>query len=300
MNLNRPATALIAEDEPLLATALKAALARTWPALRIVATVGDGVSAVAHALQWQPDVLFFDIQMPGLTGLEAAAELADAWPDRATPGQASAAPFPALVFVTAYDHYAVQAFEAQAMDYLLKPVQDARLQKTVSKVQLAQHERSHSAINSEADTRAMESTLEKLRALLAETAGAARPAPLQMIQAAQTMVPSSISTTSGSLGSAASSIRMVPVADVLYLEAADKYVRVFTLDAEYLIRTPLKDLLPQLDATTFWQVHRGTLVRASAIDTVVRDESGRLTLSLRGRADKLGVSRLYAHLFKAM
>jgi DNA-binding LytR/AlgR family response regulator len=93
---------------------------------------------------------------------------------------------------------------------------------------------------------------------------------------------------------------MVPMADVLYLEAADKYIRVFTADAEYLIRTPLKDLLPQLDANTFWQVHRGTLVRASAIDTVVRDESGRLTISLHGRADKLGVSRLYAHLFKAM
>ena len=138
----------------------------------------------------------------------------------------------------------------------------------------------------------MKHTLKQLRALLAEKstppiAGALRAAPLQMIQAAQT-------------GPAGNGIRMVPMADVVYLEAADKYVRVFTADAEYLIRTPLKDLLPQLDANTFWQVHRGTLVRASAIDTVVRDENGRLTLSLHGREDKLGVSRLYAHLFKAM
>ena len=298
MNPNRTVTALIAEDEPLLAAALKAALARTWPELRIVATVGDGVSAVAQALRLQPDVLFFDIQMPGLSGLDAAAELADAWPypgAPSAPGEAIAKPFPALVFVTAYDHYAVQAFEAQAVDYLLKPVQDARLQKTVSKVQLRQQNRGPYAINSEAHTAYtadMEHTLKQLRALLAEKstppiAGALRAAPLQMIQAAQT-------------DPVGNGIRMVPMADVVYLEAADKYVRVFTADAEYLIRTPLKDLLPQLDANTFWQVHRGTLVRASAIDTVVRDENGRLTLSLRGREDKLGVSRLHAHLFKAM
>ena len=127
-------TALIAEDEPLLAAALKAELARAWPALQVVATVGDGASAVKQALQWQPDVLFFDIQMPGMTGLEAAAELLDAWPAPATGGQ----PFPTLVFVTAHDQYAVAAFEAQAIDYLLKPVQPARLLKTIQKVQLAQ------------------------------------------------------------------------------------------------------------------------------------------------------------------
>ena len=131
MSPNRTVTALIAEDEPLLAAALQAALARAWPELRIVATVGDGVSAVAQALQLQPDVLFFDIQMPGLNGLDAAAELADAWPYPGAACEAAAKPFPALVFVTAYDQYAVQAFEAQAVDYLLKPVQDARLQKTV-------------------------------------------------------------------------------------------------------------------------------------------------------------------------
>jgi len=120
-------TALIAEDEPLLAQALQAELARAWPQLRIVATVGDGASAVREALARKPDVLFFDIRMPGLGGLDAAAQLADEWPE----GE----PFPALVFVTAYDQYAVQAFEAQAVDYVLKPVQSARLERTVARLQ---------------------------------------------------------------------------------------------------------------------------------------------------------------------
>ena len=276
------ATALIAEDEPLLAQALQAELARAWPGLQVLATVGDGVSAVARALALQPDVLFFDIQMPGLSGLEAAAELADAWPAR----QPASKPFPALVFVTAYDQYAVQAFEAQAVDYLLKPVQAARLQKTVQKLQFAHMQRAQRAINSEAS---MEQTLNQLRALLA----AQRPAypvaapSLQMISATQ----------AGTLGN---SVRMVPIAEVLYFEAADKYIRVLTTSAEYLIRTPLKDLLQQLDPQTFWQVHRGTVVRASAISTVVRDDSGRLTLSLHGKLEKLAVSRLYSHLFRAM
>ena len=125
--------ALIAEDEPLLAAALQQALAQAWPQLQIVATVGDGPSAVRAALALRPEVLFFDIRMPGQSGLDAAAELADAWP---TQGPDST-PFPALVFVTAYDQYAVQAFEAQAVDYLIKPVQSARLQKTVQKLPLA-------------------------------------------------------------------------------------------------------------------------------------------------------------------
>ena len=139
MTASQPATALIAEDEPLLAAALQAELASAWPGLRVLATVGDGASAVAQALALRPDVLFFDIRMPGLGGLEAAAELADEWPADLA--------FPALVFVTAYDQYAMQAFEAQAVDYLLKPVQPARLQKTVSKVQLALAGRAAPAMN---------------------------------------------------------------------------------------------------------------------------------------------------------
>jgi DNA-binding LytR/AlgR family response regulator len=260
--------ALIAEDEPLLALSLQQELAAAWPELQVAAPVGDGKSAVTQALALQPDVLFFDIRMPGQSGIEAAVELADEWPD--------GKPFPALVFVTAYDQYAVQAFEAQAVDYIVKPVQPARLQKTVAKLRdlLAQRSRGGGEF---------EATLGQLRNLLAAAPGAAQAAPLKVIQA-------SVGTT----------IRMVPIDEVMYLEAADRYVRVLTGDHEYLIRTPLKELLPQLDPAVFWQVHRGTVVRASVIDTVTRDEAGKLHLQLRGRKDKLPVSRLYAHLFKAM
>ena len=275
MTPGQPATALIAEDEPLLAAALQAELALAWPALRVLATAGDGASAVTQALALRPDVLFFDIRMPGLGGLEAAAELADEWPLDCA--------FPALVFVTAYDQYAVQAFEAQAVDYLLKPVQAARLQKTVSKVQLALAGRGLTAINSGAElSPALDQALGQLRHLLA--AGQAAPlTPLKVIQA-----------------SVGSSIRLVPVAEVVYFEAADKYIRVLTSSHEYLIRTPLKDLLPQLDPQLFWQIHRGTVVQAGAIDSVHRDEAGKLSLSLRGRPEKLAVSRLYSQQFRAM
>jgi len=283
-------TALIAEDEPLLAQALQAELARAWPELQVLRTVGDGASAVKAALELVPQLLFFDIRMPGMSGLDAALELADLWPPAHAPQQ----PFPALVFVTAYDQYAVQAFEAQAVDYLLKPVQPARLQKTVSKLQLALAESARTApetIANPATDPALEAALSQLRGLLqahtgmpAQTADAGGTTPLlQVLQV-----------------SAGSQIRMVPIDEVLYFEAADKYVRVLTRDREHLLRTALKDLLPQLDPLVFWQVHRGTVVRATAIDTVSRDDAGRLTLSLRDRDDKLAVSRLYAQRFKAM
>ena len=215
--------------------------------------MGDGASAVAQALALKPDVLFFDIRMPGQSGLEAAAELADEWPQDA--------PFPALVFVTAYDQYAVQAFETQAVDYVLKPVQPARLQKTVAKVQDVLARRAQGGGDFEA-------TLGQLRNLLGSVAAPAagtrsHEGPLKLIQV-----------------SVGNSIRMVPVDEVVYFEAADKYVRVLTEGHEYLIRTPLKELLPQLDTQRFWQVHRGTVVRADAIDSVTRDEAGKLHLQL--------------------
>lgn len=260
--------ALIAEDEPLLAQALQAELARAWPELHVAAVVGDGAAAVQAALQHRPDVLFFDIRMPGQGGLEAAAELADAWPHDA--------PFPALVFVTAYDQYALQAFEAQAVDYVLKPVQATRLQRTVDKLRTLLAQRGTHGGD-------LEATLGQLRHLLQGAAPAVAPPRLKVIQAG-----------------VGSSIRLVPVEDVVYFEAADKYVRVVCADAEFLIRTPLKELLPQLDPQLFWQVHRGTVVRATAVESVHRDEAGKLHLALRGRRERLPVSRLYAHLFKAM
>ncbi|WP_338820244.1 LytTR family DNA-binding domain-containing protein [Acidovorax temperans] len=296
--------ALIAEDEPLLAAALQHELRTAWPELQIAATVGDGLSAVQQALALQPDVLFFDIRMPGQTGLDAAVALADAW--------SAHQPFPALVFVTAYDQYAVQAFEAQAVDYLLKPVQSARLQKTVQKLRLALIQKAQSAINSIANsepqapthTQALEPnlqrTVDQLRHLLAQPGlwpGAEPGAPLAPTPLAAPQRPPRLTVIQASHGS---QIHMVPVGDVLYFEAADKYVRVLTASAEYLIRTPLKELVDQLDPQEFWQVHRSTLVRANAIATVVRDELGKLHLNLRGRPERVAVSRLYAHLFKAM
>lgn len=273
-----PTTALIAEDEPLLARALQAELQQVWPELRVLGVVGDGQAAVQQALDNLPDVLFFDIRMPGLSGLDAAIALADEWP---APGSGRK-PFPALVFVTAYDQYAVQAFEAQAVDYVLKPVQTARLAKTVAKVQGLLAQRGVSAESQ------LEQTLAQLRGLVGAPAQApAATASLQVIQASST-------------SAAGTRIHMVPMAEVTYFEAADKYVRVLTAQQEYLIRTPLKDLLPQLDAQVFWQIHRGTVVRATDIESVLRDESGKLTLSLRSRSERLPVSRLYAHLFKAM
>lgn len=265
------ATALIAEDEPLLAANLQAELARAWPALQVVANVRHGAAAVEATLAQRPDVVFLDIQMPGMTGLEAAQALSEDWPD--------GVPLPLIVFVTAYDQYALQAFERAAVDYVLKPVLPERLAQTCARVQGALQQRRERHDN---PAQALEATLAQLRGLLTSHSRAA-PAPLNVIQAA--------------VGTA---IHMVPVADVLYFEAADKYVRVITVEREYLVRTSLRELLPQLDSQRFWQVHRGTVVRADAIATAVRDESGKVLLTLRGHKDKLTASRLYAHLFKAM
>ena len=270
-------TALIAEDEPLLAAALRADLATLWPELRLLPTAADGRSALDAALAQAPELLFLDIRMPGLTGLEVAAALAEDWPDERA--------FPLLVFVTAYDQYAVQAFEAQAVDYLVKPVTRERLDATVQRLKARLRDRGPA--RGPGPDAGLEQALVQLRSLLAQVTPAmpgtvGTPPRLQVIQA-----------QAGSL------VHLVPVDQVLYFEAADKYVRVLTAEHEYLIRTALRELLPRLDERVFWQVHRGTVVRASAIDTVTRDEAGRLHLGLRGRPERPVVSRLYAHRFRA-
>jgi len=298
-------TALIAEDEPLLAEHLTAELRRLWPALGIVAQVGDGASAAREALARTPDVCFLDIRMPGATGLEAAQMLAEDWPTGP-----DAPDFPLLVFVTAYDQYALQAFDAQAVDYLVKPVEPARLAACIARLQRRLDARPGAAqgqaqaeahgegeVEAEADSQSdaaappqarqghqatLEQALAQLRGLLGVAAEPPR-ARLEVIQA-----------------SAGNTVHLVPVADVLYFEAADKYVRVVTAEREHLIRTSLRELVPQLDAGVFWQVHRSLVVRAAAIATAVREESGKVTLHLRGRQEKLTASRLYAHLFKGM
>ena len=276
-------TALIAEDEPLLAAALRAELAKAWPELQVLATAGDGLSAVEQALALQPDVLFFDIRMPGQSGLDAAAELADQW-------DFDARPFPALVFVTAYDQYAVQAFETQAVDYVLKPVLPARLAKTVQKLRSALQPSAQAATQNTANDLPGAPTLEQLRQLLAALPGGGAPTATPALRQLPVSQP----------GSGGNLVQMVPVQDVLLLQAADKYVRVVTAAGEHLVRTALKDLLPQLDADAFWQVHRSAAVRADAIDTLRRDEAGRLQLTLRGTTETLTVSRLYAGRFKGL
>lgn len=267
---NRTPTALIAEDEPLLAAALRAELALAWPELQVIATVGDGASAVAQALALRPDVLFLDIQMPGQSGLEAAAELAEEWPAEQL--------MPALVFVTAFDAYAVQAFDAQAVDYLLKPVTAERLARAVQRVQQRLSEQL-------AAPQQLDQTLAQLRALLASP-GPHHAAPSERLTVIQASV--------------GNSIRLLPVSEVLVFEAADKYLRVLTADQELLIRTALRDLLVQLDPADFWQIHRGTVVRATAIDSANRDDAGKLFLRLHGRSENWPVSRLYAARFRAM
>jgi DNA-binding LytR/AlgR family response regulator len=268
------ATALIAEDEPLLAAALQAELRSAWPELSVCAVAANGLQAVELALRHLPQVLFFDIQMPGQSGLDAAAQLADAWPD--------AASFPALVFVTAFDQYAVQAFEQQALDYVLKPVQPARLAQTVARVQAR-------LVN------ATPVNFEALNVLLKSAA-----AQQDMAQEATKIIATQNPQLTTLQASRGNQIDFVPLQEVVYFEAADKYVRVLTAQHEYLIRTPIKELLVQLDEAQFWQIHRGTVVRVGDIASVLRAEDGKLHLRLRSRAEKLAVSRLYAHLFKAM
>ena len=283
MNPETNPRALIAEDEALLAQSLRQMLGQQWPQLQIQAMVTDGLSAAQQALALLPDVLFLDIRMPGQSGLEAAAEVVDNWPDNR--------PLPAIVFVTAYDQYALAAFEASAMDYVLKPVQAARLAQSVQRLQLWWQQRQQSNTQTQsapADAslqaqQEQQAQLAQLLQLQTQMLGSSAVPPLQIIQA--------------SMGN---QIHMVRVQDIVYLEAADKYLRVLTAGQEYLIRTPLKDLLPQLDAQQFWQVHRGTVVRADAIASVQRDEAARLWLQLRSRPEKLAVSRLYATRFKAM
>jgi DNA-binding LytR/AlgR family response regulator len=272
-------TALIAEDEPLLAANLQAELAVLWPELRIVANVRHGAAAVERSIALRPDVVFLDIRMPGMNGLEAARALAEDWEEDA--------PLPLIVFVTAYDQHALQAFEHAAIDYVLKPVQAERLAQTCARVQSALKARDTAAQT----PAAMDAALGQLRRLLAA------PGLTAQSGAAGTSAAPGVRLIQAGVGAA---IHMVPVADVLYFEAADKYVRVITTQREYLIRTSLRELLPQLDAQRFWQVHRGTVVRADAIATAQRDESGKVHLTLRGHPDRLVASRLYAHLFKPM
>jgi DNA-binding LytR/AlgR family response regulator len=258
--------ALIAEDEPILAATLAQTLRRLWPDLDIVATCPNGVDALEQTLALQPDILFLDIKMPGKTGLEVAEELAEHW---------QAVSFPQIVFVTAYADYALDAFDHAAADYVTKPINDARLAKTVERLQ--------QRLQKKDGVGDLARVLEQMRALMPSAAATVASERLTLIRAL-----------------VGNQVRMIPIADVVYFEATDKYVNVVTTEGEALIRTSLRELLPQLDDRQFWQIHRGTIVNASCVASAVRDEAGKLSLNLRTRAGQLRVSPLYAHLFKQM
>lgn len=271
-------TALIAEDEPLLAAHLRAELQQVWPDLTVTAVASNGVQALARALALRPDVCFLDIKMPGMTGLEVARALAEEWPDG--PGTA---PFPLLVFVTAYDQHAVQAFELQAADYLLKPLSTPRLQSCCQRLQqqLARRDTEHPPAST--DLLAVARQLQALLGAQGLAAAAAAGPRLEFITA-QT----------------GHTVEMVPVDEVVYFEAADKYVRVMTADREYLIRMTLRELITQIDERRFWQIHRSILVQTRFISRAVRDAQGKLSIKLHQRGETLPVSRVYAHLFKGI
>jgi DNA-binding LytR/AlgR family response regulator len=247
-------TALLADDEPHLVTHLAQRLAGLWPELEIVATTGNGLEALERIQALRPDMAFLDIRMPGLSGLEVAARLTV--PCR-------------LVFVTAYDQFAVQAFEREAVDYLLKPVTDERLGRTVARLR-----------GSEAAP-LPEALLAGLRDLI--RAAPAAPGPLRWIKA-----------------QAGQTIRLVGVDEICYFQASEKYTTVVTRDAELLIRTPIKELAEQLDPAQFWQIHRSTLVNVRQIAAARPDAMGRLALQLKHRPETLPVSRTFAHLFRQM
>ncbi|AVF40656.1 DNA-binding response regulator [Pandoraea apista] len=270
--------ALIAEDEPLLADALRTMLAQTWPALHILPVAPDGTSAIAAIAQAQPDVVFLDISMPGATGLEVARACARL----VRP--------PQIVFVTAFDRFALDAFDAAAVDYLLKPVEPDRLARTVARVR----ERLAAP-----DDGALSQLVETLRTHL-EAGGAAPDRQGAALAPGTSPATESREYLRFVRASVRDEIRIVPVEDVCFFEAADKYVVVATTDGDLLIRTSLRELMPQLDPSRFWQVHRSTVVNVAEVVSAQHTPLGRLTLKLRRRKDRVAVSRQYAHLFRQM
>ncbi|HEY9025925.1 MAG TPA: LytTR family DNA-binding domain-containing protein [Burkholderiaceae bacterium] len=255
--------ALIADDEPHLAHYLRDLLLKLWPELEIVAIARNGLEAAATIAELQPDIAFLDIQMPGLTGLEVAAGIEG---------------LTRVVFVTAYDEYALSAFDAEALDYALKPVTAERLARTVERLQRALAPRSEPA----ADPAPVDDA-RLARVLRALQVHAPASAPLRWIRASQ-----------GEL------THQVAVADVLFFQADDKYTCVRTPQAEYLIRTPIAELAAQLDPGQFWQIHRATIVNLAHLAGTRRDDASRLFVRIAGWKDELPVSRAYVHLFKPM
>lgn len=244
--------AVIADDERHLAEDLRRRLHALWPELEVAAVVHDGIATACALREIKPDIAFLDIRMPGISGLDAARSAADNC---------------RLVFVTAFDEHAVQAFEQAAVDYLLKPVSNERLEQCVRRLK-----RQAAASPDELLARLQHlltppSTVEPLRWLRAQVG---------------------------------KTVHMVSVDEVCYFQAGDKYTAVITQDAELLLRTPIRELATRLDPENFWQIHRGTVVNARKIVSADHDLLGRIWLNLRDRPEKIAVSRSYAHLFRQM
>jgi DNA-binding LytR/AlgR family response regulator len=269
--------AVLADDERLMREQLRARLAEAWPELQIVAEAKNGAEAVELVEQHRPDVVFLDIRMPGMTGVDAARQIAQM--DVGDEGF-----LPEVVFITAYDQYAVEAFEQGAADYILKPAERERLKLTVERIakRLAARQAADEAGTPNGGPAPAAQPLQQLLHRLA-AGGAARPAYLKWIQA--------------TVGQA---IQMIPVDDVLFFISDEKYTRVQTPQVEALIRKPIKELVDELDPERFWQIHRSTLVAVNAIAAVTRDFRGRQIVTVKGNPQKLEVSRSYTHLFKGM
>jgi len=274
--------ALIADDERLMREQLRARLKEVWPELEIVAEAKNGQEAVDLTAQHHPDIVFLDIRMPVLTGVDAARQIAQL----PTYEEAEGWPGCEIVFITAYDQYAVQAFEQGVVDYVLKPAERERLMVTVQRIQQRMAERGRPAGSDSAPAPLLPTHSPDMQQLLQRLAGQLNPSgppKLQWIQA-----------------SVRQSIQMIPVEEVLFFISDEKYTRVQTASVEALIRKPIKELVEEIDMNLFWQIHRSTLVNIKAISGVSRDERGRQLVSVRGSNEKLEVSRSYTGLFKAM
>lgn len=266
--------ALIADDERLMREQLRTRLAEVWPELELVGEAKNGVEAVEMSARLRPDLVFLDIRMPGMTGVDAARQIAQLPTDPQWPGCE-------IVFITAYDQYAVEAFEQGVVDYVLKPAERERLALSVERIKrrLAQRAATGQA-SSEPSPAALQQLLDTLAARLDPGAATNR---LKWIQA-----------------TVGQSIQMIPVEDVLFFISDEKYTRVQTANLEALIRKPIKELVEELDMNLFWQIHRSTLVNTKAIAGVSRDLRGRQLVAVKGHPQKLEVSRSYAGLFKGM
>ena len=251
-------TAIIADDERLMREQLRTRLTEVWPELQILAEAKNGEEAVTAVHDHRPDLAFLDIRMPGMTGIEAARHIGDACH---------------VVFITAYNEYAVDAFEHGAVDYVLKPAEAERLAITVARLK--------QRLGSKPSD--LTELLSKLTAKLESSGGTSQRSYLRWIQA-----------------SVGQQLRLIPTAEILFFTSDEKYTRVQTESLEALIRKPIKELIDELDPEQFWQIHRGTIVNAKAIAGVTRDFRGRQLVLIKGHNEKLEVSRNYTHLFKQM